>query len=415
MNDSDQRTAAVGGTENRDGGRGIIARQEPALVQFLRLLWRRKLLIAAGTLVPTLLAALLLHLWPQTYSATFVYERPISESEYNVLVRRFYSLENLAKIGSRLQEKSLGQYAQKLRECQTEGSLEKWIRFTASPAYPRRLQTTDPATSEKISAFQAQLLSIEIAGRSRRDVETIAAIVTGNFEHMLPMYAIRNDLKELIRRFKAMAADIEDNRFTLTTDLQEEQARFEKLKGLEGPASGSSDPPVPANEDRLVLQFTDVKSTREFLPLSYQIRAVQSKIIDLQETINSNEDKYNYSIGVLEITNKLLNQVEQSILTPYTVEQFLSFLGEQLLACKDGALADYLKSYMRKTENLVLVNTRAGESPMIYPVSKHLAGRSALVFIVSLMIMIFAAVLLDYQRGQLRQAIGLISILQESS
>jgi hypothetical protein len=402
MKDVDQTTTMAPGRENGENKRRDL-HQGPPLPLLLHLLWRRRLLIATGALVPTLLAAMLLFLWPRKYTATFVYEHPVKESEYNVLVRRFYSLENLEKIVGQLREKELAQYAQDLLDCRSEGSLEKLIRLTASPAYPKRLQTTDPATSEKISAFQAQLLSVEITGRSRKDVETIAAVVTANFERVLPVYAIRNDLKELIRRFKAMAADIEDSRFTLDMDLQREQARLEKLNTLEGPVSGSSGRPGQAetDQDKLVLQFTDVKSSREFLPLPYQVRAVQSKIIDLQETIRGNEDKYTYYVGVIEITNKLLNQVEQNILTYYTVPQFLAFVGEQLLACKDKAQADYLKSYMRRTENLVLVSTRAGESPVIYPVPKHLVGMSLLVFIASMMVAIFAAVVLEGPRGQL--------------
>lgn len=369
---------------------------------FLHLLWRRKLLILAGSLIPALLAAALVSLWPRKYTATFVYEHPVKESEYNVLVRRFYSLENLGKIAGQLREQGLTQLAQDLLDCQSEGSLEKLIRLTASPAYPKRLQTTDPATSEKISAFQAQLLSIQLTGRSPKDVEAIAGVVTANFERVLPMYAIRNDLKELSRRFKTMAADIEDNRFTLDMDLQTEQARFEKLKALESPGSGPSDQSgrPETGRDSLVLQFTDVKGSQEFLPLAYQVQAVQSKIIGLRETIRGNEDKYTYYVGVLDIANKLLNQVEQSILTPYTVQQFLGFVGEQLLACKDKAQADFIKSYMRRTENLVLVSTRAGESPVIYPVAKHPVGISVLVFLAGMMVMVFAAVALDGPRVQ---------------
>jgi hypothetical protein len=189
--------------------------------------------------------------------------------------------------------------------------------------------------------------------------------------------------------------------------LKEEQARFEKLKAVEarpGPsAAATADPNRPGpdeiNPDRLTLQLMDVNSSREFLPMSYQIRAVQSKIIDLQETINSSEGRYTYYIGVLEVTERLLKQVEQSIPKQATAQQFLEFVGEQLLACKDTAQADYLKAYMRKTDNLVLANTRAGESPVIYPVAKHLAGRSALVFIASLMVMVFVAVMVEAQHG----------------
>lgn len=421
--DLDQNTTTASGREtgesrreNLEGKSEMACSYPPAFLPsyLFGLLWRRRLLIAAGTVIPALLAALLLFLWPRKYTATFVYEHPVRESEYNVLVRRFYSLENLEKVAGRLREKGLTRCAQDLLGCQSEGSLEKLIRLTASPAYPKRLQTTDPATSEKISAFQAQLLSVQITGRSRKDVETTADVVTANFEHVLPMYAIRNDLKELIRRFKVMAADIEDNRFTLDMDLQREQARREKLKALEGgqPSSDSKSEIRNSNsqpEDRLVLQFTDVKSSREFLPLPYQIQAVQSKIIDLQETIRGNEDKYTYCVGVLELSDKLLNQVEQSILTHYTVQQFLGFVGEQLLACKDKAQADFLKSYIRRTENLVLVSTRAGQSPVIYPVPKHLVGTSLLVFIAAMMVTIFAAVVLECPRGQLsRDVTGLL-------
>jgi hypothetical protein len=392
------------------GGDSVAGSVEPAAVQFLRLLWRRKLLIVGGSLAATVAAALVLYLWPQKYTVTFVYEHPVTESEYNVLVRRFYSKENLTKIAGQLREKGLARCAKDLLECPTERSLEKLIRFAASPVYPRRLQTTDPATSEKISSFQAQLLSITITSRSRQDVEVIASVVTGNFEYVLPLYAIRIDLKDLIRRLQTSAAEIEDNRFTLAMDLEEQQARYEKLKALESPgsdggasqasASGDQTTLTPADQDKLVLQFSDVESTREFLPLAYQMRALQSRIIDLQETIKSNKDRYDYCVMVLEATGKLLSQVEQRILTPYTVEQFLGFVGEQLLASKDSSLADYLKSYIRKTENLVSANTRAGESPVIYPVPKHLAGRSALVFVASLMVLTFVSVLAEYGRGR---------------
>lgn len=389
--------------ESGDSGRPAGPHAAPPLLQFLHLIWRRKGLIVFGSLLPAVLAAAAMLALPRKYTATFVYEHPIKESEYNVLMRRFHSLENLEKIAAQLRTRGLTACAQELLDCRTEDSLTKMIRLTALPAYPRRLQTTDPATSEKIGAVQAQLVSIQVTGRSRKDVEAIAAVVTDNFEHVLPIYAIRTDLKELIRRFQTMAADIEDNRFSLDLDLKQEQARFDKLKTLEPPQTASGvkpaarDPNSPA-DDSLVLQFTDVRNTREFLPLPYQIRAVRSKIIDLQETIQSNEDKYRYCVGVLDLTNRLLTQVEQSILTHYTTQQFLSFLGEQLLACKDATLADYLKSYERKTENLVFVSTRAGENPVIYPVPRHVAGISLVVLIASLMVTTFVAVVREYPR-----------------
>jgi len=57
-----------------------------------------------------------------------------------------------------------------------------------------------------------------------------------------------------------------------------------------------------------------------------------------------------------------------------------------------------LKSYVRKTENLILVNTRAGEKPVVYPVRKGIVKNSGLVFAVSLMMALLVAVLSEHRR-----------------
>lgn len=396
---------------------------EPAAVRYLWLLWKHRFLIALVSVVPAALVALLLWLWPHRYSATYVYERPLSESQYNVLLRRFHSQENLDKLINRLREQGLADYARRLNEARIDQSCEKLIRFEVSPMYPRRLQTTDPATSELISAFQARLLFVKVIGSSEREVLDVAAIVTGNIESVLPIYDIRNDLKESNQRFKNLAAEIEDNRFTVTLDLQREQARLEKLEEVDGAIRG---PDAQARSDalgslaegersrvgtfselaqsNLILQFHDVRNSREYLPLPYQIRAVQSKIIDLRETLNRDNEKYRFYLHVLDLNNRLLRRIEESLLTYYTVQQFMDFLGEELLACKDQAVSDYLRSYIRRTENLISVHTRAGEQPVVHPVSREVARDSALAFVVFLMVALFTAVLVEYRHQ--RQAPG---------
>ena len=122
------------------------------------------------SVVPAVTVALLLSLWPRKYTATFVYERPLSESQHSVLVRRFYSQENLDKIINRLREQELADYAVRLDKARVEQSFDKLIRFEVSPMYPKRLQTTDPTTSEKISEFQARLLFVRVIANSEPQV-----------------------------------------------------------------------------------------------------------------------------------------------------------------------------------------------------------------------------------------------------
>jgi len=343
------------------------------------------------------LLALLLSLWPRKYTAAFVYERPLSESHYNILLRRFHSRENLDRIIRQLRGLGLGDYARRFDEARTEKSLEKLIRFEVSPAYPKRLQTTDPATSEQIGAFQARLLSVRITGDTEAQVLEAATVLTGNLENVLPLYDVRVDLKGSIQQYRILAAQIEETRFSLMLDLQREQAKLEKLKGIEAATSE-----VP--QGNIVLQFNDVLNSREFLPLSYQIRAVQARIIDLQEQLSSDAEKYRLHLQILDLNDRLLRKIEESLLTDFTLQQFVAFLGEQLPACQDQALSDYLKSYIRKTENLILVNTRAGERPVVYPVPRNIAARSVLAFVGFLMVGVFLAVVFEYRQPRHRPA-----------
>jgi len=426
--DEAQHTAASP-IEPRDSRPERFSYREPGILRYLRLLWEHRWLILGGSLLPALLVGVILSLWPRRYAATFVYERPLAESEYNVLQRRFYSQENLDKIAVRLQEQGLTNYVQKLEQVRTQQSFERLIRFEVAPMYPRRLQTTDPCTSEKISAFKARLLSIKVVGDSEEEVAGVSAVVTGNFESILPLYDVRNHLRESLQRLRDDAAKIEVDRFTFSLGLQKEKAKLEKLKALqEAPGEAASGnvtlqfnvettPSLPFPRVRAVTPRTgdlqellgnnaEKYSFYGFLPLSYQIRAVQSKIIDVQETLTNDTEKYNFYLQVLDLDNRLLAKIEESLLTYYTAQQYLGFLGEQLLACKDQAVADHLKSYIRKTENLVQVNTRAGEKPVVYPMPKGVVKNSALTFILLLMVAMFVSVLLEHQHERRRKTMA---------
>ncbi len=417
--DEPQHTAASP-IEPRDNRVERFSYREPALLRYVRLLWEHRRLILAGSLVPAVLVAVILWLGPRRYAATFVYERPLAESEYNVLQRRFYSQENLDKIAARLREQGLTNYVQKLDQVRSQPSFERLIRFEVAPMYPRRLQTTDPCTSEKISAFKARLLSIKVVGDSAEEVAGVSAVVTGNLESILPLYDVRNHLRESLQKLREDAAKIEANRFTLSLDLQKEKAKLEKLQALQnapGEAAAGNftlqfnieTTPPPAQRIRAVTPKAgdpqellgagaEKYSFYGFLPLSYQIRAVQSKIIDVQETLANDAEKYNFYLQVLDLDNRLLAKIEESLLTYYTAQQYLGFLGEQLSASRDQAIADHLKSYLRKTENLVQVNTRAGEKPVVFPVAKGVVKNTVLAFILFLMLAMFTAVLREHWR-----------------
>ena len=81
-----------------------------------------------------------------------------------------------------------------------------------------------------------------------------------------------------------------------------------------------------------------------------------------------------------------------------TAQEFVASLEEELGNCKDEAVADYLRSCIRKAQSRILVNTRAGEKPLVYPIGKGTVRISSLTFVVLLMVTAFVAVGLEYRR-----------------
>ena len=150
----------------------------------------------------------------------------------------------------------------------------------------------------------------------------------------------------------------------------------------------------------IMLQVTNDPNNRELLPWSYQMRAIQAKIIDLQQSLTAGQQRYEYYVRIVDLNTKLLDKVEQSLLKSYTIQELVGFLRQELEQYKDAGVADHLRSCIRKTQNRILINTRAGEKPIIYPVAKGTIHSGIVAFVVALMMTSFIAVALEYQNGR---------------
>jgi len=361
---------------------------ERTLLHYLNILWKWKRLIILGSVLPALVVGLILLLLPSNYTVTFVYEESPTEKDYNVLLGRFHNAENLDKITNKLRESGLDEYAKKMIKARRKRSLEKMVKFKVLPFYPKRLKTTDPTTSERIGSLKAQLLHIVIVARPEKDIRAIAAIITNNFESIIPLYSMKSELDGAIREHRTKMGTIEENRFGLQLSLDREKATLAKLKNVK-----TND--FAKTESNIILQFNNVGDSSEYLPLTYQIQAVESRIINLEETIRENQSKYDYYRNVLSLNEMLFDEIEDKMSSYYTIGQFHSFLTNLLEGYKGQEVADYLKSYIKKVENTMSSITLITENPEVYQVPKVMLRTSAIVFVIPLMISIFAAVLLE--------------------
>ena len=313
----------------------------------------------------------------------------LGQKNYNILLNRFYSKENLSKITTRLQQEGLSQYAKLISRARGLKGLEKLVKYEAVPPYIDMAKTnqTDPAKLKGIRQLKAQLLNVTITGTILKDVSKISLVIRDNLENIIPVYLIAEQLDAGIRLLRANMADIEKEKFALQLVLNKSKSILVKLKNVRIES-------VDRGASGIVLQF-DVGGRSEYLPIEYQIQTAESKIIQLEEGIKDNEKKYEYYEDLLSLNEKLLAQIRSRSSSAYTIRQFQSFLIESTKDVEQQELKDYLNSYVKGVENRIAVSAPITEEPRIYAVSRGTVKKTIIVFVVLLMLTTLAAFLLE--------------------
>jgi len=143
--------------------------------------------------------------------------------------------------------------------------------------------------------------------------------------------------------------------------------------------------------------FQNVGGNSVFLPLPYQIRAAETQLINLEEQIRANKERYTYYTDLLNLNEKFFSYVNKVMPSYSTLEQFHSFLTNTLAEYNENEqqLLDYLKAYIKRIENKIANLIPLVEKPKVYPVAKGTVKKSAIVFTICLMVSVFVAFLLE--------------------
>ena len=357
------------------------------LIDYFKVLWKWKYFIFLFAALPTLIFFSIFNYSPKDYTITYLYDswldkepskllssefesikdlyqlsvqsaEKLLEKNRRILLDRFYSEENLDKLAARLRENSFDKYAQGISKTQIQ------------------LEITN------------LLLTLTIIGSPEQDMQRISSIVRDDFEKVIPIYAVREELSNVIAGFKAQMADIKDNSFSLELELDRKRAILKKMKNLQ-----PSDPnKIPGG---IILQIDNISQNSEYLPLAYQIQAIDANIITIEENINANQKKYNYYKNLISLNDKLFEEIKTKTSSYYTIQEFHSFLTNMMGDYTEKELADYLNAYTKRIENMISINTPVIEKPSVYPVAKSAVKKSAVSFAALLMIASFIAFLLE--------------------
>jgi hypothetical protein len=357
------------------------------LMDYFLVLWKRKWFIFLVAVLPTLVVGLAIFHQPRDYTITFTYDMGLDEKAFNILEDTFYSEENVEKLVKELQTNGFGKYAQNLTKAQTSQGLKKIVSFEISPSY-KPLEAKNFEELQKIQQIKGTLLVMAIVSNSQKDMYKISSIIRDNFEKIIPMYSVKDKLTNNIKALKTNMAKIEEDRFGLKLELERKKATLEKLKKLKSGDSGNI-------QSNIVLQFNDVDASSSYLPLAYQIQAVDSQIINLEGSIRESEENYNYYKSLLMVNERLFDEVKNKISLYYTIQEFHSFLASTVKDYKDKELIDYLSAYIKSIENKMANTVPLIEKPKVYPIAKGTVKKSGTVFAMALVLSVFAAFLLE--------------------
>jgi len=328
------------------------------LIDFLRVLWKRKYFIVLGSFLPALLVGLILYFSPRDYTVTYTYDTELDENYRKILLDRFYSEENLDKLTAKLRENGFDKYSQEMSKANIQ------------------LDVSDT------------LLTITVVGISQKDMQRISSIVRDNFENVLPIYSVKKELSNTIAELKSKMADIEENRHSLELDLERNRSILAKLRNLT-PEEPNKIP------EGIILHFENVSENSKYLPLASQIQAMETNIIIIEETIKADQEKYNYYRDLLSLNEKLFDEIKNKTSSYYDIREYHSFLTAILGDYEGKELMYYLNAYIKRIEKAMFVNTPIVEKPRIYPVPKGSLKKTGVVFVALLMIATFLAFLLE--------------------
>jgi len=365
-----------------------IYEDEIDLIDYLNILWKRKYFIVLSSVLPTLLLGLILFFSPIDYRATFTYDIVPKKTDYKKLLEKFSSAENWDELTAKLEEDKFSERDRRIL-------LDRFYSAENLGILAAKLEENGfNEYAQGISKAKIQLeisdtfLTMTVIGRSQEDMQRISSIVRNNFERVLPVSSVKQELNSDIARLKIDMVAIEENKFNLELELERKRSTLTKLKDLE---------PVDSNRipGGIILHFDNVSENSEYLPIAYQIQATDANIINIEETIKANQRKYKYYKDLLSLNEKLFDEVKDKTSSFYDIWEFHSFLTRMASDCKDEELIHYLNAYMKKIENAIFANTPIVEKPMIYSVPKGSLRKTGIAFVALLMITTFGAFLLE--------------------
>ena len=359
-----------------------------SLIDCVLVLIKHKWFILLGSVGPAFIVGLVVFLLPRHYEIRYTYQMPLSETGLKVLENKFDSAENTEKLIEKFREHGRDDDARKLAAANINCNLQLANFEVFPPLFDTTAKTFDEL--QKRQEATGNLLVFHIQGKTPTALLETAGIFRFNFDQIVLLYLEKDKLTNTIISLKSDMADIEGMRFTLNQQLERKKSTLEKLKN-------SASDPAAKQTDGIVLRFDSDSGSSDYLPLSYQIQAVRTQLINLEEDIRSESEQYAYSAVLLALNETLLEHLNRAASDRFTMEKFHAFLTETQARypLDSDPLKDYLNAYIKRIENEIASSVPLVETPMLYAIPNGALKKTAVVLSLAFILSIMGAFLRD--------------------
>jgi len=364
-----------------------------------------------GAILPALAVGIILFFSPKNCKITYIYnvrdnkdiyevrddkEADVSnwnlnKNNYEVLLDRFYSDENVARLSAKLQKYIPNQHVGQSKQRSIRGALKRLVTFQTEPSFANiaRMSRRNVSKFEQLRGLKASLLRMTIKSTSEKDIVPMSLVIKGNFERTIPLYKVKDNIYVVLKNHKNKLLELKSERTNLNLELENERSMVDRLRNFKAKT-------VNHKESDIALQF-NIGSKVEYLPLNYQMQGIEIKIIRMEEEIRKISNECDYYRKLIALSEKLLNQIESDWSHDYTVQEFQNFLHSLVTECKDGRTRNYLDAYINNIENRMAA-TVAIRSTDVLVIPKAAARKVATVFVIALMITTLAAFIAEGYR-----------------
>jgi len=331
------------------------------LFAYFRVLWKYRVLILAGTLIPAVVAAVFYLRAGAVYAVTYEYAHErLRPKEFKALASRFFSTANLTRLQKRLEEQQAPDMAAAISRPGIEGKdsrapvrLRIWPDIITESGSSR----SQADETQKILQLTSELLLVRVTADSTEKAAILGKVVLENFENELVLYEIIDELSRSVSESRSRLAELEEKRFAAELAVSVQKRTLDGLKALE------TSPTVDYG-DQINLQFS-LENQTDFLPLSFHMSAIEMNIVQMEERARSDTQMYSYYRDLLAAQQCLIEEAKEHLSSNQGLTDFIRFMNRHAEDEPAAGVRNYLTGHLKRLENKISLRKPITDAPHV--------------------------------------------------